>query len=49
MPEETPPPFVDAGPLPPEVEVDAEPADQSPTVDTEVTDDTEDVLLEGES
>jgi hypothetical protein len=49
MPDDAPPPFIDAGPLPAEVEVTAEPADQSPTVDTEVTDDTEDVLLEDQS
>ena len=49
MPNEIPPPFIDAGPLPPEGEVSAEPADQSPTVDTEVNDDTEDVLLEDAS
>jgi hypothetical protein len=49
MTDDTPPPFIDAGPLPAEVEVAAEPADQSPAVDAEVTDDTEDVLLEDEA
>lgn len=46
MPEDTPFPFIDAGPLPPEAGDNGKVADQSPTVDAEVTDDTEDVLLE---
>lgn len=46
MPEDNPPPFIDAGPLPPEADDNGKTADQSPAVDTEVTDDTEDVLLE---
>lgn len=49
MPEDTPLRFVDAGPLPLEAGDNGKVADQSPIVDTEVTDDTEDVLLEDES
>lgn len=49
MPEDTPPRFVDAGPLPPEAHDNGKVADQSPIVDTEVTDETEDVLIEDQS